>query len=161
MTQMSLGAADPSLTATGGITIQGSTINLGSPFSVGAAYTLTPNGPQLNCFVPALSAVLIQIVPGPTLISVYLAGKGGATTIVLGGTLQFIAYGHYSDGSVASLPDAYGNTVTGWNTSNHAIAKISSLGHATAISLGPVHIEATIGALTATPCEVTVIAVAP
>ena len=57
------------------------------------------------------------------------------------------------------LPDAYGNSVTGWNTSNHAVAKISTLGHATALSLGPVSIEAAIGTLTASPCEVTVIAV--
>jgi hypothetical protein len=158
MTQMSEGAADPSLTATGGIMIQGCAVNLGSPFSVGAGYTLAASGSQLNCYVPALCAVLIQIVPGPTLMSAYLTAKGGATTFVLGGTLQFTAYGHYSDGSLASLPDAYGNIVTGWNTSNHAIAKISTLGHATAMGLGAVRIEATIGNLTATPCEVTVIA---
>jgi hypothetical protein len=59
------------------------------------------------------------------------------------------------------LPDAHGNTVTGWNTSNHAVAKISSLGHATAYSLGPVSIEATIGSLSASPCKVTVIAASP
>jgi hypothetical protein len=160
MTQLSAGAASPDLTATQGVTIQGSTVNLGSTFSAGAGYSLIANGSQLNCYIPALSAVLIQIVPippGPTLISAYVAGKGGALTIVLGGTLQFIAYGNYSDGSVARLPDAHGNTVTAWNTSNHAVAKISSLGHATAISLGRVYIEATIGTLAASPCEMTVI----
>src|ERR1700733_76711 len=46
-----------------------------------------------------------------TLISAYLVGNGGTKTIVLGGTLQFGAYGTYSDGSVASLPDAQGNKV--------------------------------------------------
>jgi Bacterial Ig-like domain (group 2) len=158
MTQLSQGATGPDLTAIQGVTIQGAGVNLGSPFSAGAAYTIITNGAQLNCYVPALSAVLIQIVPGPTLVSAYLAGKGGATTIVLGGTLQFTAYGRYSDGSVGSLPDAHGNTVTGWNTSNHAVAKISTLGHATALSLGTVNIEATIGGLSASPCEVTVIA---
>jgi hypothetical protein len=164
MTQLSEGAASPDLTAIQGVTIQGASVNLGSTFSPAAGYTITPNGSQLNCYVPALSAVLIQIVPtppGPTLVSAYVAGKAGATTIVLGGTLQFIAYGNYSDGSVASLPDAQGNQVTGWNTSNHAIAKISSLGHATALGLGPVYIEAAIGTLTASPCEVTVIADSP
>jgi hypothetical protein len=159
MTQLSAGAEGPDLTAIQGVTIQGASVMLGSPFLAGAAYSLIPNGSQLNCYVPALSAVLIQIVPGPRLVSAYVEGKAGATTIVLGGTLQFIAYGNYSDGSVASLPDAYGNTVTGWNTSNHAVAKISTLGHATALSLGPVSIEAAIGTLTASPCEVTVIAV--
>jgi hypothetical protein len=158
MTQLSAGATGPDLTAIQGVAIQGASVNLGSTFSAGAAYTLTTNGSQLNCYVPALSAVLIQIAPGPTLVSAYVAGKGGATTIVLGGTLQFIAYGNYSDGSVASLPDAHGNTVTLWNTSNHAIAKISTLGHATALGLGTVKIEATIGTLSASPCAVTVIA---
>jgi hypothetical protein len=161
MTQLSEGAAGPDLTAIQGVTIQGASVNLGSTFSAGAGYTLTSNGSQLNCYVPALSAALIQIVPGPTLVSAYVAGKAGATTIVLGGTLQFIAHGTYSDGSVASLPDAYGNRVTGWNTSNHAIAKISSLGHATAYALGPVFISATIGTLAASRCEVTVIAASP
>ena len=158
MTQLSAGAAGPDLTAIQGVTIQGAGVILGSTFTAGAAYALITSGSQLNCYVPALSAVLIQIVPGPTLVSAYVEGKGGATTIVLGGTLQFTAYGNYSDGSVASLPDAYGNTVTLWNTSNHAIAKISTLGHATAFSLGPVNIEATIGTLSASPCAVTVIA---
>ncbi len=164
MTQLSVGAAGPDLTAIQGVTIQGAGVILGSTFSAGAGYTLIANGSQLDCYVPALSAILIQIVPtppGPTLVSAYVAGKGGATTIVLGGTLQFIVYGNYSDGSVASLPDAHGNTVTAWNTSNHAVAKISTLGHATAFSLGLVNIEATIGALSASPCEVTVIAASP
>jgi hypothetical protein len=164
MTQLSAGAVTPELTATDGLTIQGASVILGSPFAAGPAYTLTTDGSQLNCYVPALSAVLIQVVPvppGPTLISVYLEGKQGATTIVLGGTLQFTAYGNYSDGSIASLPDAYGNTVTLWNTSNHAITKISTLGHATALSLGTVYIQATVGALTASPCQVTVVAASP
>jgi hypothetical protein len=164
MTQLSEGAADPDLTAIQGVTIQGASVNLGSTFSAGAGYTLISNGSQLNCYVPALSAALIQIVPtppGPTLVSAYVEGKAGRTTIVLGGTLQFIAYGNYSDGSVASLPDAHGNRVAGWNTSNHAVAKISGSGHATALNLGPVFIEATIGTLTASPCEVTVIAASP
>ena len=95
------------------------------------------------------------------MVSAYVEGKAGRTTIVLGGTLQFIAYGNYSDGSVASLPDAHGNRVAGWNTSNHAVAKISGSGHATALILGPVYIEATIDTLTASPCEVTVIAASP
>jgi hypothetical protein len=161
MTQLSGGAVTPQLTATSGVMIQGSAVNLGSPFVAGAPYTLTTDGSQLNCYVPALSAVLIQVVPvppGPTLISVYLEGKQGATTIVLGGTLQFTAYGNYSDGSVGSLPDAYGNSVTLWNTSNHAIAKISTLGHATAMGVGTVNIEATVGTMMAGPCQVTVVA---
>ena len=164
MTQLSAGAATPDLMATQGVTIQGASITLGTPFSAGAAYPLLANGSQLNCYVPALSAVLIQIVPaptGPTLINAYVASKAGAATMVLGGTLQFTVYGNYSDGSVASLPDARGNKVTAWNTSNHAVATISSLGHVTAKGLGQVYIEATVGALAASACEITVAAVSP
>ena len=63
MTQLSEGAAGPDLTAIQGVTIQGASVNLGSPFSAGAGYTLIADGSQLNCYVPALSAVLIRIVP--------------------------------------------------------------------------------------------------
>ena len=163
MTQLSQGNATPDLTATQGVMIQGSSVTLGSPFVTGAGYTLTANGSQLNCYVPALSAVLIQIVPapiGPTLVSVNLAGKQNATTILLGGTLQMTAYANYSDGTTTVLPDSHGNSVTGWNTSNHAIAKVSTLGHVTAIGLGTVLIQAMIGNLAANPCALTVVAAA-
>ena len=163
MTQLSVGSVSPDLAAIQGVTIQGASVTLGSPFTAGSANNLSVNGSHLNCYIPALSAVLIQIVPapvGPTLVSAYLQGKGNAPTILLGGTLQFTAYGNYSDGTVSSLPDAHRNTVTGWNTSNHAIAKISSSGHVTAISLGTVYIEAFIGNLIASPCQVTVVTAA-
>jgi hypothetical protein len=61
MTQLSAGATAPSLTATDGVTIQGSGVNLDGSFSPAAAYTLSPSGTQLQFYVPALSAVLIQI----------------------------------------------------------------------------------------------------
>ena len=61
MTQLSAGASAPSLTATSGITIQGASVGASGSFSPGTAYTLTLSGTQLNCYVPALSAVLIQI----------------------------------------------------------------------------------------------------
>jgi Glycoside hydrolase family 44 len=106
-----------------------------------------------------IRAASIVDSPGSTptaLVSAYLVGKGGAKTIVLGGTLQFVAYGTYSDGSVASLPDAQGNRVTAWNTSNHLVAKISSLGHVTATGVGIANVEASIGALQASSWQVTV-----
>jgi hypothetical protein len=62
MTQLTTGATGPSLAATSGVTIQGATVQLDGTFSPSAAYTLTPNGSQLTCYVPALSAVLIQVV---------------------------------------------------------------------------------------------------
>jgi len=61
MTQLSSGATGPSLTATSGVTIQGASVNPDGSFSPGPAYTLNPNGMQLTCYVPSLSAVLIQI----------------------------------------------------------------------------------------------------
>jgi hypothetical protein len=92
----------------------------------------------------------------PTLVSAYLVPKGGATTMVTGSTLQFFAYGVYSDGSVGKLPDARGNSVTGWNTSKHSVAIISMRGHVTAMGAGTVNIGAAIGSLHATPWTVTV-----
>jgi hypothetical protein len=92
----------------------------------------------------------------PTLVSAYLVAKGGESAMVTGGTLQFTVYGIYSDGSVGALPDSQGNAVTLWNTSDHAVARISTMGHATAVGVGIVDIEAVIGALRASPWTVTV-----
>ena len=77
--------------------------------------------------------------------------------MAVGSTLQFTAYGTYSDGSVVALPDAEGDGVIAWNTSDHAIAKISTMGHATAMSRGTVSIGAVIGTISASPYTVTVI----
>ena len=92
----------------------------------------------------------------PTLVSAYLGTRGSVNTMVAGGTLQMIAYGVYSDGSVGTLPDSQGNVVTGWNTSNHLVARIAGKGYATAVSPGTVNMEATIGTIVATPWTVTV-----
>jgi hypothetical protein len=61
MTQLTSGATAPSLSATSGVTIQGASVNVDGSFAPGAAYTLSPRAAQLTCYVPALSAVLIQI----------------------------------------------------------------------------------------------------
>jgi hypothetical protein len=94
----------------------------------------------------------------PKLVSVYLGSKGNANTMIVGRTLQFTAYGTYSDGSVATLPDAQGNAVTAWNTTNHSVAKVSTLGHVTALGVGSANIEAQIGTLRASVWGVTVTA---
>lgn len=60
MTQLSSGATGPDLSALGGVTIQGASVGLDGSLSPDAAYNLNPNGTQLTCFVPALSAVLIK-----------------------------------------------------------------------------------------------------
>ena len=95
----------------------------------------------------------------PTLVNAYLVAKGGQSSMITGGTLQFTAYGIYSDGSVGALPDSQGNAVNLWNTSNHSVARISTRGHATAVGAGIVNIEAVIGTLRALPWAVTVSAV--
>ena len=97
----------------------------------------------------------------PTLISSYVLARDKAKTVAPGKTLQFTAYGKYSDGSTAPLPDVYGNKVTLWNTSDHGIAKVSELGHATALGTGTVNVEAVVGSLRATPYAVTVVAPEP
>ncbi len=96
-----------------------------------------------------------------TLVSAYLGNKARANTMVTGRTLQFIAYGVYSDGSVSALPDAEGNAVTLWNTSNHNVARVSTLGHVTAMAAGTVDIEATIDSIRSNVWTVTVTAAAP
>jgi len=62
MTQLTSGASGPDLSATAGVTIQGASVQVDGTFSPSAAYTLTANGTQASCYVPALSAVLIQVL---------------------------------------------------------------------------------------------------
>jgi hypothetical protein len=61
LTQLSAGATTPNLAALSGITLQGATISSDGGFLPSAAYSLPLNGTQLSCYVPALSAVLIQL----------------------------------------------------------------------------------------------------
>jgi hypothetical protein len=81
--------------------------------------------------------------------------------MVAGKTLEFSVYGVYSDGSTKLLPDLEGNTLIQWNTSNHGVAKVSSIGKITAISAGAVNVEARVGAVGASPWTVTVAAAQP
>jgi len=60
MTQATSGATGPSLEATSGVSIQGAPVNLDGTFSPSASYQLTTGGSDVPCYVPALSAVLIQ-----------------------------------------------------------------------------------------------------
>jgi len=61
MTQLTSGASGPNLSATAGVTIQGASVQVDGTFSPAAAYTLTASGTQVSCYVPALSAVMIQV----------------------------------------------------------------------------------------------------
>jgi hypothetical protein len=111
--------------------------------------------------IGVLPTSLASAATEPKIVSAYLVSKDGGHALVLGRTLQFIAYATYSDGTVGALPDAHGNKVTLWNTTNHEVAKISSGGHATALGVGTVNMEGTIGKLQATPWTVTVSPVEP
>jgi len=61
MTQLSSGATAPDLSATSGVMIQGAMVGVDGTFSPNAAYTVQPSGTQVTCYVPALSAVLLQV----------------------------------------------------------------------------------------------------
>lgn len=60
MMQDSGGAAGPSLRALSGVTIQGGSVGVDGSFFVGQAYELPVSGMEVSCYVPTLSAVLIQ-----------------------------------------------------------------------------------------------------
>jgi Fn3 associated/Bacterial Ig-like domain (group 2) len=99
--------------------------------------------------VTALGVTPASIV-GKTMTSAYLHAT--ANTMATGSTLQFTAYGVYSDGSVSKLP----NTAIAWGTSNHRVAVISMAGHVTAKGTGAVNVQATIGTVRASYWTVTV-----
>ena len=61
MTQLTAGASGPNLSATSGVAIQGASVSVDGTFSPGTAYTLTAGSTLVSCYVPALSAVLVQV----------------------------------------------------------------------------------------------------
>lgn len=61
LTQHSKGASLPSLSANAGVTIQGARVDKNGSFNPHMPYALPTQGKQIKCYVPALSAVLIQI----------------------------------------------------------------------------------------------------
>ena len=104
-------------------------------------------------YVPS-SVTALSVTPAAiaakTMTSAYLHAT--ANSMVAGKTLQFTAYGVYSDGSVSALA----NSAIAWGTSNHKIAVISMGGHVTALAPGVVNIQAMIGTLKASYWTVTV-----
>jgi hypothetical protein len=111
-------------------------------------------------YVPSSVTTLVVAAATPAVTSRTLTGAylhANANTMTVGETLQFTAYGTYSDGSVSRLPDAEGNAVTLWNTSRRAVAKVSSGGHVTALGTGSVNVMATIGSLKSNLWTVTIV----
>jgi Chitobiase/beta-hexosaminidase C-terminal domain/Bacterial Ig-like domain (group 2) len=98
---------------------------------------------------------------GRVIKSAYVGPPSGAKTMTIGSTMQLTAFVTYSDGTSGTLPDASGNVVTSWNTTNHKVAVISSGGQATALSQGSINMEAMVGTFVPSPWPVTVAAVAP
>jgi regulation of enolase protein 1 (concanavalin A-like superfamily) len=96
--------------------------------------------------LPSFGFTTMQVAaPTRTLVSAYL--HASRNTMVKGDTLQFSAYGVYSDGSVSLLPDTEGNAVTAWHSSDRALARVSRSGDVRAVDAGKVDIQAVIGNL--------------
>jgi Fn3 associated len=145
-----------------------------APFTVAAGTTVKAiaswgQGANQGIVFPAFgyvpSNVVTQSTPGiaapstavaKTITSGYLRPKSGANTMAVGSAVQMIAHVTYSDGSTGTLPDAHGNVVTWWNTTNHKVVKIGGQGYAAALASGSIGIEAMIGPLTLTTWPVTV-----
>jgi polygalacturonase len=87
----------------------------------------------------------------PTLLSAYLTTPGSVNSVVVGGTLQFTPYCHYSSGPDLSCltPDTYGDVATSFASSVPAAATVVSGGHptiglATGVAVGSTNIAAAI-----------------
>jgi hypothetical protein len=132
--------------------------------STGLATALAAGTTSIQATIGALKAspysltVTAPSVAKTTLVSAYLGTPASANTMVKGGTLQFTAYGVYSDGSTATLPDTQGNAVTAWSSSNAQVGSVTSAGLATALAAGTTNIQATIGALKASIWTLTITA---
>jgi hypothetical protein len=94
-----------------------------------------------------------------SLSSVYLGTPGSATTVIVGGTLQFTATCVYSDGSTTSCNnvDSHGNAVTAWSSSSTTAATVNSSGLVTGASAGTTVIQATVtGDIASAPWTLTI-----
>lgn len=107
-------------------------------------------------YVPSTVVSSGLLTAARTITKVILQAKTGSPALTVGSTLQVVAKATYSDGTTGTLPDAQGNQVTAWNTSNHSVARISSQGHATAVAAGTVKLTAMVGSLAASPMAVVV-----
>jgi hypothetical protein len=105
-----------------------------------------------------VTAAPVSQTPAPTLVRAYLGTPANENTMVAGSTLQFTAYGVYSDGSTAPLPDAQGNTVTAWTSTSTQVGAITNTGIVTALGAGTTNIWAKIGSIPASPWGLTVTA---
>lgn len=61
LTQYTTGAPGPDISATTSVTIQGATVGTNGSFTPSTPYYIASSGNQITCYVPALSAVLLQL----------------------------------------------------------------------------------------------------
>jgi hypothetical protein len=96
----------------------------------------------------------------PTLNSVTLSAAGSVTSIATGASVQMSAACHYNNGTTTSCntTDAYGNSVSSWNTSSSSIATISSSGLATGVAVGSTNLTAVAAGVTSSPFALSVTA---
>ena len=80
-----------------------------------------------------------------TLVSISVTASNSATTVAAGQTLQMVAQGKYSDGSVATIS----SQVT-WGTSDKTLATADASGMLTALKQGSVIVSAAQGTVTGT-----------
>jgi hypothetical protein len=126
------------------------------PVSYPAGYGFVPSSVVTAQFIGGGVSTQKSQSTEPTLVSVALHPKYGGATLRKGGTMQMVAQATYSDGTTGTLPDQQGNVVTWWNTSDHAVVKISAAGHVTAVGPGSANLEAMVGPLKVRPWSVTV-----
>ena len=95
-----------------------------------------------------------------TLNSVTLSAAGSVTSITTGASVQMSAACHYNNGTTTSCntTDAYGNSVSSWNTSSSSIATISGSGLATGVAVGSTNLTAVAAGVTSSPFALSVTA---
>jgi len=86
----------------------------------------------------------------PTLNSVSLTAAGSVTSIAVGASVQISAACHYNNGTTTgcNTTDAYGNSVSTWNTSNAGIVSLSSSGLAGGVAIGTANLTAVVAGVT-------------
>ena len=135
--------------------------SIGSP-SPGLATAVRAGSVSISATVngSVVSAAYILTVQAPSvsLTNVSLVTTGGATSLGVGGTNQLTAICTYSDGSTThcNTADAHGTAVTGWTSSNQALATVSGSGLVTGLATGLVTLTATAGGLTSAGLPLTI-----
>ena len=79
-----------------------------------------------------------------------LTAAGSVTSIAVGASVQINAACHYNNGTTTgcNTTDAYGNSVSTWNTSNAGIVSLSSSGLAGGVAIGTANLTAVVAGVT-------------